>query len=407
MLLFLIYGYAYNLIKDPCFEDTSSQYWVETESHPDRPEWSDADAHDTAVVYEGNFSGRTYCNWQLDFDDTKYAMLSQVLSEREVSSLSDFLWYIYVKTTNYWRRVGFIKIHFISKQGDTLCYLYEGNWVVLEPEETPNYKIIKLVDKTDTFFVRSWVQQERDFYSDWVDTCGFSFSDTIVEIQLISMSAYNGGWGSLDQDVHWDSLVFVSNIADYDIGIVKMLSPSWVKPEAQYVPSLRIENSGVKDVGDFKVVCVIMDGEEEIYGDTVVVDGLLAGEERDVEFRTWSSSGEEKDYTINFFTEYEKDEVGENDTLSSLLSVGGVKEKCHKENVVKVNYMRGEDVLYMEGLDGKGVISIYSKAGRLSIREEVSESKNKVYLKGAFPVGEYFYILRTDGGLKRGKFYIY
>jgi hypothetical protein len=182
---------------------------------------SGAVVQDSSTAKVGSFSGKTDSR-----AITTTPTLTQSSLNLPISSISNeagsFSFYIRnggSGTLGY----NVAEIIFTSTGGNNLHYYFRFNGGTL-PSNTASAHYIDMGSGITNYPVNTWVQQSRNLYSDWVTTSGFSSSDTMSQIQLISRSA--GGLGQNSQLLNWDEL-YIKQLLNYVLAINNAGSTSW------------------------------------------------------------------------------------------------------------------------------------------------------------------------------------
>lgn len=371
-----------NSIRDPGAElgagdwDTDIREWPQGSGAGDSAR---VDAHDSTHAYEGKFSFLT--------DTDKNPMVGYAICEvwcyqclsvpKAVCDLDTCYWKVYCNESSTASLLSY-HIRFRSQGGKNILW-FSGNGS--RPTNDTLYSIEFPRPNSEKW--RAW---GGNIYKLWTNSAGWSESDTIVEVQLLSRGGGSSLWWG--QEVSWDN-VGLRSVAYYDYAAESIDSDELA--DRTYTPIATFANEGIKDDIAGMVYAEILEGENMVYRDSQEVSIPHESSEQ-VEFKEWRvpHSGS---YTLRVYPILELDEYSEDDTLEQVLTGVGVEE-LHPDRSLILE-IKGSTVHYSLPRDQQGVLTLYNATGRRIERMNVKGS-GSVEFESALPSGVYLVQLEAS-----------
>jgi hypothetical protein len=326
----------YNVVKDYDFENNDT-VWAEFTS----------DSSGILVSrhiprgYQSRYCGLTN-TWYYAIPAVEgYCYLEQQLAKRTARDYKlDNNLRFYMKTypeqslNYYWDVV-------IESRKNRLIFLYDSYQVNLPHDDESTHVVNLGLPNPPTF--QTWEPETLDFYKNW--TAKFPETDTIEKLRLNSQR-YNSGSIVQGQRVYWDNFIFESTRPDSDAAVIDI--------NFSGNPKARVQNKGAAIVS-FPVICKISKNGLHVYSDTAQVISLGIDSMTDINFKSYSDTGE-----MIIYTTLAGDQNPGNDTLTQILGVQEVVIKKALEFRVWPSPTRG-----MINFESCKSITVYDPVGRM------------------------------------------
>ena len=147
--------------------------------------------------------------------------------------------------------------------------------------------------------------------TDTLNLSSYLPADSIQVRFTYSMTATTA-WGAAVDNVQ--ILARANN--DFDLAMLSVIEPPEVLlPPAPFQPEVSLANTGVNDIPDVWVYCLISDSSGNIYTDSTFIDTVFIGDTLNTLFSTFTPDYI-KDYSMEVYLEADLDSVASNNTLT-------------------------------------------------------------------------------------------